>query len=329
MLKRSVNSDMSGKKKEINIKIRKGNKMLKSIINPCMSRFIVNISGKKGRTLAKTMILVLGMILFFSSMIFAGPNENASIVFDLDATTYGNQNLTIIPSQPVGTYIRIDVYCTEVQNLDTYELEVIYDPTELVYVSAFATNPITFEPNILTTNGGTALGWMVDASTPGVLSIAYTLAGTDTLEAPEGEGLIADIVFQVLSTVGDSLTFGEVYFFDSFGLMDILTDKGIAIILGAVSIDDNGFDTTFEETKLENYPNPVKSYTTIAYAIKGIKKADEVEIKIYNIVGQLVDTIEGRNGIAVCELGDFPNGIYLYKIETMDKTFVKKMLLLR
>jgi len=69
-----------------------------------------------------------------------GPNGNAGIVFDLDATTYGNQNLTCIPSQPAGTYIRVDVYCTGVQNLDTYEFEVIYDPTEIEYVTATSTN---------------------------------------------------------------------------------------------------------------------------------------------------------------------------------------------
>jgi Cohesin domain. len=185
----------------------------------------------KIRILTKEIVFILGISLIFSSLIFAGPNENAGIVFDLDAITYGNQNLTSIPSQPAGTYIRLDVYCTGVQNLDTYEFEVIYDQAELAYVAASATNPITFEPNILTTNGGTAIGWMIDNSTPGVLSIAYTLAVTDTTEAPEGEGLIANIVLQALTSSQDLLTFGDVHFYDSFGVMDIITDKGIAILL--------------------------------------------------------------------------------------------------
>ncbi|MCK4653769.1 MAG: hypothetical protein KAU01_04930 [Candidatus Cloacimonetes bacterium] len=178
----------------------------------------------------KRLILILGLTLFFCSLIFAGPNENAAIVFDMDATTYGNQNLTGIPSQPVGTYIRLDVYCTEVHNLDTYEFEVVYNPTELEYVTATATNPITFEGNILESNGGTALGWMIDTSTPGVLSIAYTLAGTDTLEAPEGEGLIADIVFISLVETYGTLSFGDVYYYDSDGVMDVITDKGTAAL---------------------------------------------------------------------------------------------------
>ena len=176
-----------------------------------------------------------------------GPNENAGIRFDLDATTYGNQNDTTMTIPGVGVYIRLDVYAINVHNLDTYEFEVLFNPNQLDYITATATNPITYEQNILTTNGGTALGWMIDTSTPGVLSIAYTLAGTDTLEAPEGEGLIADIVFQVLSTIGDSLSFGDVYFYDSFGVMDIITDKGIAIIYESGNVDGTVTDSNTGE----------------------------------------------------------------------------------
>ena len=184
----------------------------------------------KRKTLTKRIILLLGLSLFLSVLVFAGPNENAGIRFDLNSTTYGNQNDTTMAAPSVGDYIRVDVYAINVNNLDTYEFEVNYNHNQLDYITATATNPITYEPNILTTNGGEAIGWMVDTSTPGVLSIAYTLAGTDTLEAPEGEGLIADIVFQSLTATQGLLTFGDVHFYDSFSVMDIITDKGIAIL---------------------------------------------------------------------------------------------------
>ena len=185
-------------------------------------------SGKKRKNLSIT--LVLGILLFLSSQVIAGPNEDAGIRFDLNATTYGNQNQTSIAAPAVADYIRVDVYCTGIHNLDTYEFEVLYNPSKLVYITTTPTNPITFEENILTSNGGEAICWMVDTSTPGVLSIAYTLAGTDTNEAPEGEGLVADIVFQALTTEQDipTLTFGNVYFYDSFGVVDLITDKGTA-----------------------------------------------------------------------------------------------------
>ena len=185
---------------------------------------------KKKFTAIMMVHFIIGIL--FCTAAFAGPNINAGIEFDLDATTYGNQNLTHIDSQPAGTYVRLDVYATGVHNLDTYEMEIVYNPARLTFIASSATNPITFEQNILTTSGGTAIGWMVDTSTPGVLSIAYTLAGIDTLEAPEGEGLVGDIVFQTQTDEQDipTLSFGNVYFYDSFGVLDIITDKGTATI---------------------------------------------------------------------------------------------------
>ena len=267
-----------------------------------------------------------------------GPNENAGIRFDLNTTTYGNQNDTTMTTPGVGDYIRLDVYAINVHNLDTYEFEANYNSNQLEYITATAINPITYEPNILTTNGGTALGWMIDTSTPGVLSIAYTLAGTDTLEAPEGEGLIADIVFQVLSTIGDSLTFGDVYFYDSFGVMDIITDKGIAIIPGLVLVDNIEFDSIFKEIKLENYPNPFNPETTITFSLT-TELTENTELVIYNPKGQKVKTLvndrfdagthqvvwdgKDENGKSVT------SGIYFYKMNAGKFTSMKKMILLK
>ena len=201
-----------------------------------------------------------------------GPNEFAGIVFDLDAVTTGNQNLTSIPSQPVGTMIRLDVYCTGVSNLDTYEFEVIYDAAELAYISSSATNPITFEPNILTTNGGTALGWMVDSSTPGVLSIAYTLAGTDTAQAPEGEGLIADIVFQALVNTHGTLSFGDVYYYDSYGVVDLITDTGTATL----PVELSSFNAIY---------NTVSGFVSLCWAT-----ASETDVNGFNIYRNTEDS---------------------------------------
>ncbi|MBC8527136.1 MAG: T9SS type A sorting domain-containing protein [Candidatus Cloacimonetes bacterium] len=201
-----------------------------------------------------------------------GPNEFAGIVFDLDRTTYGNQNLTSIPSQPAGTYIPVDVYCTGVQNLDTYEFEVIYDPTELEYVTAVPTNPITHEPNILTTNGGTALGWMIDTSTPGVLSIAYTLAGNDPAQAPEGEGLIADIVFLSLVDTYGTLTFGDVYYYDSYGVVDLITDTGTATL----PVELSSFTASY---------NTVSGFVSLCWAT-----ASETDVNGFNIYRNTEDS---------------------------------------
>jgi len=269
---------------------------------------------------------------------------------------------------------------------------------------------------------------MVDTSTPGVLSIAYTLTGTDTTQAPEGDGLIADVVFQAQTIEQGSLTFGLVKYYDSSGVMDIITDKDVATLpveLAAFTatyvaenaytsicwttasetdvngfniyrntndvfsesdrinislidghgttseineylfIDDNpiefettyyywlqsvdfggetqvyssigltpeqgngGFINEFDESKLLNHPNPFKGSTTIEYAIKGMLKAEPVRIKIYNIAGQLVDTIEVRYGKAEWNNGKLASGVYFYQINTESHNEVKKMMAIR
>jgi len=372
--------------------------------------------------------LVLGVILLFSSQVIAGPNENAGIRFDLDATTYGNQNQTGIDPPSVGAYIRLDVYAVNVNNLDTYEFEINYNQTQLSFIGASATNPLTFEQNILTSDGGSAIGWMVDSSIPGVLSIAYTLTGTDTTQAPEGEGLLADVVFQAQTTEQGSLTFGEVKYYDSFGVIDIITDKDVATLpveLAAftatyvsengytsicwttasetdvngfniyrntndvfseadrinislieghgttseineyIFIDDNpiefettyyywlqsvdfggetqvyssisltpeqgngGFVNEFDESKLLNHPNPFKGSTSIEYAIKGRLKAEPVELRIYNSIGQLVDIVEGKYGKAEWKTDKLTSGVYVYQIKTENYNEVKKMMLIQ
>ncbi|MDP8241517.1 MAG: T9SS type A sorting domain-containing protein [Candidatus Celaenobacter antarcticus] len=269
-------------------------------------------------------LLILSVLL--PSFAIAGPNENAGIRFDLDATTYGNQNLTTISNPVVGAYLRLDCYAINVHNLDTYELEVIYDSEIFEYVASSATNSLTYEENILTSEGGTAVGWMVDTLNLGVLSIAYTLTGTDTLEAPEGEGLIADIVFQVSSTIGDSLTFGTVNFYDTFGEVDLITDKDIAFIQGLVSVEPLHPDVEEETNLYQNYPNPFNGFTTISYSIKDMLRSEPVEVNIYNMLGQLVDTIEGRYGTATWNTANHYNGIYLYKLNTESCSEIRKMM---
>jgi len=354
-----------------------------------------------------------------------GPNAGAGIEFDLDVNTSGNQHVTAISSQPAGTYIRLDVYATGVHNLDTYEFEVVYDATELDYISSSATNPLTYEENILTSEGGTAVGWMVDTSTPGVLGIAYTLTGTDTLQAPEGEGLVGDIVFKALVDTYGELSFDGVYYYDTFGVVDNILNTGTAtlpvelsaftatynttngytainwttasetdiigfniyrstedeyetskkinsdIIAGQgttteiskyefIDIDQLNYGTTyyywlesvefdginivyssinlkpeqgsggfvddFQENLLTNYPNPCYGTTTIQYGIKGMLRSEPVQIKIFNILGQQIDTVEGRYGTAIWNTSGHVNGIYFYKLDTENFCEINKMI---
>ena len=90
-------------------------------------------------------------------------------------------------------------------------------------------------------------------------------------------------------------------------------------------------------TKLNsNFPNPFNHLTTISFSLK---YKSHVKLSVYNIKGQLVATLvdeemkpggnykiiwDGKN-----DNKKLANGIYFYKFETKNKTFIKKMLLIR
>ncbi|MCK4357245.1 MAG: T9SS type A sorting domain-containing protein, partial [Candidatus Cloacimonetes bacterium] len=83
-----------------------------------------------------------------------------------------------------------------------------------------------------------------------------------------------------------------------------------------------------------NYPNPFSYSTSIMYYLP---KSTNVKILIYNLKGQLVKTLVDENKPAgyhtvewnVLEKSGMSSGIYFYKFEAGDKTFIKKMILMR
>ncbi len=85
-------------------------------------------------------------------------------------------------------------------------------------------------------------------------------------------------------------------------------------------------------TKLyECYPNPFNSTTTIEF---DIAETSEVQLILYNHLGQLVETLvngnhePGRYSFN-WNASDYSSGIYFYKLTTNDKTFTKRMTLLK
>ena len=88
----------------------------------------------------------------------------------------------------------------------------------------------------------------------------------------------------------------------------------------------------------QNHPNPFSTLTTISFLVIP-KNTENTEILIYNVKGQLVKNLaisnpkskinkvvwDGRD-----EKGNqLSSGIYFYKLSNQDKTFIKKMILLR
>ena len=109
-------------------------------------------------------------------------------------------------------------------------------------------------------------------------------------------------------------------------------------VITFVGIDENNAELI--GIKLSNYPNPFSTSTTISFTIHQLAEINKVELKIYNIRGQLVKTLtpmtndqcpmtsvvwDGKD-----EKGNpVSNGIYFSKFETESKFITKKLLLLR
>ncbi|MCK4358762.1 MAG: T9SS type A sorting domain-containing protein [Candidatus Cloacimonetes bacterium] len=90
-------------------------------------------------------------------------------------------------------------------------------------------------------------------------------------------------------------------------------------------------------TKLNsNFPNPFSNSTTISFSLK---EKSHVKLSVYNIKGQLVATLidDMMNPVANYEIlwngmngrKQLANGIYFYRFDSKEKSFIKKMILLR
>lgn len=174
-------------------------------------------------------VSVLVSLLCIVSSAWAGQNASASISIDFNYTTSGNQGIVSLAPQSVGYNLYLEVRVDNASNLDTYEFDLLYPSSDLTYVNTYSDNfPPSSELNFLKKSGGSPIGFIVDAGTPGVVNVAYTLPGTDEAEAPEGEGLLAVIAFTYKVAAPGNLTFGDVDWYDNNGVHDVGTIKGDA-----------------------------------------------------------------------------------------------------
>jgi len=84
-------------------------------------------------------------------------------------------------------------------------------------------------------------------------------------------------------------------------------------------------------TLFQNYPNPFNPATTISY---DLPKASEVQIVIYNILGQkvveLVNSFQKAGIYKIkCNANGFVSGVYIYQIKANEFMSSKKLLLLK
>jgi hypothetical protein len=97
----------------------------------------------------------------------------------------------------------------------------------------------------------------------------------------------------------------------------------------AVSKQNSGIPASY--TLNQNYPNPFNPSTIISYSIP---KSQNVVLKVYNMLGQLVTTLVNKQQNAGSYQVSFnavklSSGIYFYSLNTGDFSSVKKMIYLK
>jgi len=200
--------------------------------------------------------------------------------------------------------------------------------------------------------------------TSGELRIADTSTGNTTVVGPLGPlghevtvlaipgdvtqpWITIDPTFEVVPAGGTSTlcvflntvdySIGEILYANIEIISD--PDVGTVIIPVTVLVSDtvsNGEIPVTETSLYANFPNPMLHSTTFNFSLR---ERSHVKLSVYNVKGQLVDIILDEdldpcaehpvvwNGTANGK--KLANGIYFYRLETDNKTFLKKMILMK
>ncbi len=136
----------------------------------------------------------------------------------------------------------------------------------------------------------------------------------------------------------------EHYLSHGFGLSSMSAGRGFGLYIEeliAAKIDNIFYEffTPIEKNEVNvknltlyrNYPNPFNPYTNISFELP---KPEHVLLEVYNVLGQKIKTLVGKKLSAGIHSVEFDgtrlgSGVYLYRIQTLDYSEVKKMILMK
>ena len=106
----------------------------------------------------------------------------------------------------------------------------------------------------------------------------------------------------------------------SCGAKDLTQYTGYIYISPAYSVNENSNGPEFSL-----YPNPVSDLLNITF---GKPTSKSVKLKIFNTTGQQVygKTVSGNTSQVGINVSGLPSGVYFVKIDTGNKTVVKKFI---
>lgn len=168
-------------------------------------------------------------LLFFllgAVLAYAGPNQNARIVFDYDLKA-GNQGVTAIDAPGAGETIVVEVRVIGCNTLDSYSFQIRYFVPHIIYGELSLKNGVK-ENNILNQKGPYLLEAPIvtvdSTKSVGVVTVSVVNTTDDPNNCPSGDGLLAKVTFYTKVDAPMSLQFGQVIWKDPTGVTDICPD---------------------------------------------------------------------------------------------------------
>ena len=163
---------------------------------------------------------------------------------------------------------------------------------------------------------------------------AYPLAGTIPAGGSATMNIVLDPSLLIEADYFGMLTFAANDLTHDLNPIELPVFYSVQEYIG---IDDNPSLALPEAFSLDqNYPNPFNAKTEIKYALP---VDSDVKLEIYNVLGQNVTTLVDKNQSAgyhsliwdgTNESGQVvSSGLYLYRLTANDKSFLKKMILLK
>ncbi|MFZ1322168.1 MAG: Omp28-related outer membrane protein [Ignavibacteria bacterium] len=133
------------------------------------------------------------------------------------------------------------------------------------------------------------------------------------------------------SWVGTNCELHVLVFKENGGLTTSEIQQAITIPIGTTGINQTGTSVPERFELSQNYPNPFNPTTNIKFSVP---VSGNISLKIYNILGELVDTyvdgyIEVGNYNAEFDGSNLSSGIYFYTLSAKDFTVTKKMNLIK
>jgi hypothetical protein len=237
----------------------------------------------------------------------AGVNDGVVMSMNL-------QNEKVLP----GQLITVDVNVANASALQGFGFTVSYDTDKFELVEA---GPAAED---LLKSGGAETPLFLKHVEGNKVMVANVVDGAPV----SGEGSVVSLTFKVLGDFEDQAHFdiADAIVFDGD------SHSNPAVVLGSLEIQT----TPTEFALLQNYPNPFNPETTIKY---NLAEGASVNLRIYNIVGQVVRTLvaerqnAGRYQVRWDGTDDrgaaVSSGIYFYQVSAGTFSDVKRLMLLK